>query len=96
VRVVAKDLGDGFVRLTVEDAGPGVGADALPHIFEKFYRANGRRASRQGTGIGLAVVQGLVEASGGRVAARASDMGGLAIDMDLPLAPVAEHIGATP
>ena len=39
--------------------------------------------SRSGTGIGLAVVRGLVEAMGGRVAARRSELGGLAIDLDL-------------
>jgi two-component system, OmpR family, sensor histidine kinase KdpD len=90
VRVSASELNDGYVRLTVEDAGPGVPADALPRIFEKFYRVDGRTRSRQGTGIGLAVVQGLIEAAGGRVGARASDMGGLAIDVDLPIAPAAQ------
>ena len=75
------------VRLTVEDAGPGVPEPALAKIFEKFYRVPGvAGGSRSGTGIGLAVVRGLVEAMGGRVTARRSDLGGLAIDIDLPLA----------
>ena len=80
--------GDGKVRLTVEDSGPGVPAAALPRLFEKFYRvpsAPGR--SRPGTGVGLAVVRGLTEAMNGRVAARQSELGGLAIDVDLPIAP---------
>jgi signal transduction histidine kinase len=73
--------------LTVEDSGPGVPPDALPRIFDKFYRVPGRdRGSRSGTGIGLAVVRGLVETMGGRVAAHASELGGLAIDLDLPAA----------
>ena len=76
---------DGFIRLTVEDAGPGVPPEALPHLFEKFYRVGVRaRGSRSGTGIGLAVVHGLSEAMGGRATARASDLGGLAVDLDLP------------
>ncbi len=89
MRICARPLGDRRVRLTVEDAGSGVPADALPRLFEKFYRVPGRdRGSRSGTGIGLAVVRGLTEAMGGRVSARQSDLGGLAIDLDLPGAPI--------
>ena len=89
LRICAGPVGDGRVRLTVEDAGPGVPADALPRLFEKFYRVPGRdRGSRSGTGIGLAVVRGLTEAMGGRVSARQSTLGGLAIDLDLPEAAI--------
>jgi two-component system, OmpR family, sensor histidine kinase KdpD len=89
MRICAGPLGDGRIRLTVEDAGPGVPADALPRLFEKFYRVPGRdRGSRSGTGIGLAVVRGLAEAMGGQVSARQSSLGGLAIDLDLPAAPI--------
>jgi signal transduction histidine kinase len=71
----------------VEDSGPGAPATALPHLFEKFYQVPGRSAgSRSGTGIGLAVVRGLTEALGGRVAARRSELGGLAVDVDVPAA----------
>ncbi|HUP83498.1 MAG TPA: ATP-binding protein [Candidatus Limnocylindria bacterium] len=77
-----------MVRLTIEDSGPGVPDEALARLFDKFYRVPGSRGSRHGTGIGLAVVQGLVEAMGGQVAARRSELGGLAIDIDLPLAAV--------
>jgi two-component system sensor histidine kinase KdpD len=77
------------VRLTVEDAGPGVPDLALPKIFDKFYRVPGvAGGSRSGSGIGLAVVRGLVEAMGGQVVARRSGLGGLAIDIDLPAAAV--------
>jgi two-component system sensor histidine kinase KdpD len=90
VRVSARELAtEGIVRLTVEDAGSGVPAAALPHLFEKFYRAPGRSAgSRGGTGVGLAVVRGLADALGGRAVARRSELGGLAVDVDLPVAPV--------
>jgi signal transduction histidine kinase len=88
VRVGARDLaGEELVRITVEDAGPGAPDSALPHLFEKFYRVPGRSAgSRSGTGVGLAVVRGLTEALGGRVAARRSELGGLAVDVDVPAA----------
>jgi two-component system sensor histidine kinase KdpD len=89
LRLSARDLPvRSMVRLTLEDAGPGVPDDALPRIFDKFYRVPGAGGgSRAGTGIGLAVVRGLVEAMGGQVAARRSALGGLAIDVDLPAAP---------
>ena len=97
--VVSAALGAGDrVRLTVEDAGPGVPREALPYLFEKFFQvrapgvpadrgadrrrgASGRR--RQGTGIGLAVVRGMAEALGGTARARISQLGGLAVDLEL-------------
>jgi signal transduction histidine kinase len=98
IRLTAAELpGEPFVRLTVEDSGPGVPDDALDRLFDKFYRVvEPRRPSRSGTGIGLAVVRGLAEAMGGRVTARRSARGGLAIDLDLPIAPVpAGVVGVT-
>ena len=81
--------GHGQVRLTIEDGGHGVPPEALDRLFEKFYRVPSReRHSRSGTGIGLAVVRGLAEAMGGSVKARRSELGGLAIDIDLPVASV--------
>ncbi len=88
--------GEPLVRLTIEDEGPGVPPEHLPRLFEKFYRVPGTaRTSRSGTGVGLAVVRGLTEAMGGRVAARCSDLGGLAIDLDLPLAVVPPELSVT-
>jgi two-component system sensor histidine kinase KdpD len=96
VRITASPARD-VVRLTIEDAGPGVPEAALPRLFEKFYRAPGApKGSRSGTGIGLAVVRGLVEAMGGRVGARRGDLGGLAIDFELPAARVPDSADALP
>ena len=76
------------IGLTLEDDGPGVPDPTLPHLFEKFYRVpRAGEGSRRGTGIGLAVVRGLVEAMGGSVTATASPRGGLAMHVTLRTAP---------
>ena len=88
LRISVRSTDPGRVTLTIEDGGPGVPDDALGRLFDKFYRVPGKqRTSRSGTGIGLAVVRGLVETMGGEVSARRSELGGLAIDIDLPAAP---------
>ncbi len=90
VRISAVRDGEA-VRVRIEDAGPGVPDAALVHLFEKFYRVEPRRGSaRMGTGLGLAVVKGLVEAMGGSAHASASSLGGLAVDVWLPIAAEAQ------
>jgi two-component system sensor histidine kinase KdpD len=73
------------VRITIEDAGPGVASGEIGHVFDKFQRAGqqGERA-RRGMGIGLSIVRGMTDVLGGVTTARASDLGGLAIDIVLP------------
>jgi two-component system sensor histidine kinase KdpD len=89
IRVAAAaDPQAGRVSLQIEDGGPGVPPEALPALFDKFFRV--RRpgdGSRRGTGLGLAVVQGLVEAMGGSVAVDHGQLGGLRMTIDLPQAP---------
>ncbi|MBI3748698.1 MAG: hypothetical protein HY262_07625 [Chloroflexi bacterium] len=93
IRIRATATPEGRVRLTIDDAGTGVPKDALPHLFEKFYRVPGRGTTgRTGTGIGLAVTRGLVEAMGANVEARSGDRGGLAVDFDLPAAQAASAV----
>lgn len=56
------------VSVTVKDDGPGIPANALPHIFEPFYRADPSRSQQiPGSGLGLAVVQLIVERHGGEI-----------------------------
>jgi two-component system sensor histidine kinase KdpD len=79
------------ILLTLEDDGPGVPDDAIERLFDRFFRIRRRgEPSRPGSGIGLTVVRGLVEAMGGRVRASRSSLGGLAIELTLPsVAPLA-------
>lgn len=86
IRVAAAAAGD-RVQLVVEDGGPGVPDVALERVFEPFYRgAPAGQDGRPGTGIGLAVVRGLVAAMGGTTRAYRGTLGGLAVELDLPLA----------
>jgi signal transduction histidine kinase len=58
----------GDVVVTVSNTGDGIPAEDLPHLFERFYRVDkSRDRVRGGIGIGLAIVQQLIEAAGGRV-----------------------------
>jgi two-component system sensor histidine kinase KdpD len=85
IRVSAcRPVPDGPVRLVVEDGGPGVPDEAMGRIFEKFYRAAPAVGGSRGSGIGLAIVRGLVESMGGAVSAGRSALGGLAVTIDLP------------
>jgi len=76
-------------RLSVCDDGPGLPADELPRVFERFYRGTASRAAADphangGSGLGLAIVREIVERHGGEVRARASVPHGLAIEVELP------------
>lgn len=67
VRVATRPLPGGGAELVVADTGPGIAAEHLPHIFERFYRADQARTHRGRTGLGLAIVKAIVEVHGGEV-----------------------------
>lgn len=77
----------GRVTLTVADMGPGIGAEDLPHVFEKFYRGKSVNSS-SGTGLGLALVKAMVELCGGAVSVASSSAGSrFAISLPAAVAP---------
>jgi signal transduction histidine kinase len=80
VRVRVSEDG-GHARLTVEDDGPGIAPEHLEHVFERFYRVDGARAS--GSGLGLAIARELTELMGGSVEA-VSRPGATAFTVVLP------------
>ncbi len=83
VRTTTDPSGARRARLTVRDTGPGIPAEELPHVFQRFYRgADAERGS--GTGIGLAVVAELVAAHGGAVHADSPPGGGALFTVTLP------------
>ena len=72
-------------ELTVRDHGPGIAAEDLPHIFDRFYRGAEARG-RPGSGLGLAIVRQVVEQHGGSIAAEAAPGGGTLMRVCLPRA----------
>ncbi|CAN5408113.1 HAMP domain-containing sensor histidine kinase [soil metagenome] len=77
---------DGYI--TVSDEGPGIGAEDLPHIFDRFYRADASRTSQQvsGHGLGLALAQKIVEQSGGAIEVKSKPGKGAKFTVRFPLA----------
>ena len=72
------------VRIRVEDTGTGIEADALPHIFEPFYRADPSRSQQiPGSGLGLSVVKLIVERHGGEIKVTSQRETGSAFDIML-------------
>ncbi|OBA68693.1 two-component sensor histidine kinase [Mycobacterium sp. 1554424.7] len=62
-----------YVELTVADDGPGIDADLLPRLFERFARADTARSNGSGIGLGLAIVSSIAEAHHGSVTAESAD-----------------------
>jgi two-component system sensor histidine kinase MprB len=85
-RVGVTLVSDGAWHLTVTDEGPGVAPEDLPHIFERFYRAQSAR-SMPGSGLGLAIVQRVVASHGGTVEVSSPTGGGTRVDIQLPIEP---------
>jgi two-component system, OmpR family, sensor kinase len=77
---------DSVVLLKVQDTGPGIPTQDLPHIFERFYRVDKARSSVQGrTGLGLAICKAIVDAHGGSIEVSSQPGGGSAFLIKLPL-----------
>ncbi|HVB77034.1 MAG TPA: ATP-binding protein [Candidatus Nitrosotalea sp.] len=71
------------IRLQVQDAGAGVEPHNLPHIFDRFYRAEPSRHGH-GTGLGLAIARSVIERHGGTITADNAPGGGLVVRVVLP------------
>jgi signal transduction histidine kinase len=76
------------MELSVADTGFGVESEALPRLFDRFYQADPSRAGgeKHGAGLGLAIVQEIVQAHGGKIGVRSSVGHGTTFTIQLPLA----------
>jgi two-component system sensor histidine kinase KdpD len=73
-----------WLQLEVADSGPGIPAGQEQLVFEKFHRGD-PAGERRGVGLGLTICRGIVEAHGGRIAARNRSGGGAMFRIELPL-----------
>jgi signal transduction histidine kinase len=86
---VTAEVGDpaGMVKISVADTGVGISADLLPHVFDRFYRAeHDLRMNVVGVGLGLSVTKRLIEAQGGRIWAESEEGHGSTFTFTLPIA----------
>ena len=84
LRIVV-EMRHGELQIDWQDSAPGVAAELLPRLFERFFRGDhSRRSATGGSGLGLAICRNIVEAHGGTIEAKASPLGGLWIAIGLP------------
>ena len=83
---VSADHRQDTVRVTVADTGPGIPADAQPHVFDRLYRADpSRDRATGGSGLGLTIARQLVEAHGGAIWVESEEGSGSRFGFDLPV-----------
>lgn len=78
-------VAEGEAHIAVSDTGIGIQADQLPHIFDKFYRVENVVHTKEGTGLGLALVRGIVDYHRGRVEVESEEGVGSTFTVRLPL-----------
>lgn len=85
IRVGAVPEGD-VMCFFVTDTGPGISAEDLPRLFDRFWKAS--RHDRRGTGLGLAIAKGIVDAHGGRISVESTPGAGSTFRFSIPMARV--------
>jgi signal transduction histidine kinase len=84
IRIDIREAGWGAVGFSVQDTGPGIAEEALPHVFERYWQP--KHTFRQGAGLGLAIAKSVVEAHGGTISVRSKLGEGSTFVFTLPVA----------
>lgn len=80
------------VQVCVEDTGIGIPVEAMPHLYEEFYRApNAKEIEREGTGLGLSIVRETVNNLGGNISVNSEPGTGTCFTVVLPLTEIVDH-----
>jgi two-component system sensor histidine kinase MtrB len=79
--------GEGDIVIAVSDAGPGIPEDVLPHVFDRFYKADASRARSEGSGLGLSIAMENAHIHGGDITAANAPGGGAVFPLRLPRRP---------
>jgi two-component system OmpR family sensor kinase len=85
VALRARRVADAVV-IAVQDDGEGIAAEHLPHVFDRFYKADASRGAAAGTGLGLSIVKAIVERHGGTIQAHSTPGVATVFEMRLPVA----------
>ena len=84
--VVCGEIDANTLTVSIQDEGPGILAEDLPRVFDKFYRGSSRSVNRrEGTGMGLAIARGIVEAQGGKIWVESSSGTGSTFFFSVPV-----------
>lgn len=83
---------DGWVKTTVDDEGVGIAPDKIPHVFDRFRQIDRDRMEQQGTGIGLAIAQGLIALHGGEITIESEPDVGSRFTIRLPIHHPADEV----
>ena len=75
------------VQITIEDTGKSIPAEHLPHLFDRFYRAEADRKYSGGAGLGLAIAQQIVLEHGGHIGVESTVDQGTRVQVGLPVTP---------
>jgi len=85
--IITTGLNEGGATLSVTDTGIGMQAEAIPHIFDRFYRVDAARTrERGGSGLGLAICKGIIDAHGGTLEVTSKEGQGSTFTVRLPKA----------
>jgi two-component system sensor histidine kinase MtrB len=85
LRTEARSPGPPVLITEVADSGPGIRPEALPHIFDRFYKADAARTRSAGSGLGLAITLENVKLHGGTIHAGNRPGGGAVFAVEIPL-----------